>query len=120
MGKRLFLVLLNVVLFLVPAWSEGLTIDLKREENNLNGGGRSVLFIPVASICGGTLSVVLSEITQTCVQITVETSSQATIVNESFELSDNIIMDVSSLSSGNYHLRVYAFGCWWTGTFFVE
>lgn len=119
MNKRLFLMLLSAVLFSVPAWSDCAVIDLQRDDHIISGG-RSIVENLTADIDDGLLTIYCSEDTKLRVVISPAVSPQTPVIDESFDASESVTEDLSSFVSGNYVLRVYAYGYWWIGYFEID
>lgn len=119
MNKRLFLMLLSAVLFSVPAWSDCAVIDLQRDDHIISGS-RSIVENLTADIDDDLLTIYCSEDTKLRVIISSAVSPQTQIVDDVFDASGSVTEDLSSLSSGSYILRVYAYGYWWIGHFEID
>lgn len=119
MNKRLFLTLLCAVLFSLPGWSDGAVIDLQRDDH-ITSGSRSMEENLSAEIDNGLLSIYCSEATKLRVIISSTASPLTPIIDDSFDTSDSVTEDLSSLTSGRYTLHIYAYNCWWVGYFEID
>ena len=85
-----------------------------------NGGGRSVVLAPSASLYASALSIAYPLDAVSVVQI-VDEATDAVVYSESFAATRLVVIDLEEegLTAGNYRLRIFVFGEWWRGEFAI-
>lgn len=91
---------------------------------NLGGGGdggRSVVLAPTASLGASSLSIAYPLDAVSVVQI-VDEAADAIVYSGSFGATRLVVIDLEEegLTAGNYRLRIFVFGEWWSGEFEIE
>ncbi|MBR3022519.1 MAG: DUF3244 domain-containing protein [Bacteroidaceae bacterium] len=96
-------------------------IILEPVDSLSQGGPRSFVEIPTASLDGSVLTIDLPEATASQVIVS-DQNTNAVVYSDSFSSTLQIIIDLENenIGEGNYLLRIYAFGKWWWGEFVIE
>ena len=119
MKKRLPL-LLTFILCWATVFADN--IDLRKEEDpneHKNQHERTVTSEVTASIDGSTITLDLTVITGVEYRVT-DVSTSTEICYGRFPAGATTEFDLpANTPSGTYSLEVYAYGCWWTGTFVI-
>jgi Protein of unknown function (DUF3244). len=120
-------VLFICCVFLVSVWGNAFaqtgngTILLEPVDSLSQGGPRSFVEIPTASLDGSVLTIDFSEATASQVVVS-DQNTNAVVYSDSFSSTLQLIIDMEdeNIGEGNYVLRIYAFGKWWWGEFVIE
>lgn len=115
-AKRTLLAIAS--LFLPLSMLAGNDIPLMTEPiNDHDGDARTICPTVTASIDGSTITLDLTVITGVEYRVT-DVSTSTEICYGRFPVGATTEFDLPvNIPSGTYRLEVYAYGCWWTGTF---
>ena len=102
----------------MSSYADNIPLVKKGEPNDYDDRGRSSIAGLNASFEDECISVCYYQNTNHKVQVV--TLDGDIIIDELVSYGQTSFIDVSELSPGEYILNVYAFGCWWTGTFYIE
>lgn len=96
-------------------------IILEPVDSLSQGGPRSFVEIPTASLDGSVLTIDFPEATASQIIIS-DQNTNAVVYSDSFSSTLQLIIDLEdeNIGEGNYVLRIYAFGKWWWGEFVIE
>lgn len=96
-------------------------IILEPVDSLSQGGPRSFVEIPTASLDGSVLTIDFPEATASQVIVS-DQNTNAVVYSDSFSSTLQLIIDLENenIGEGNYLLRIYAFGKWWWGEFVIE
>jgi len=116
--KHILLLLLSAIISLPLAAEE--EIRLREKIGNETGARTGFNGTIYASIDESVLTV--SFCNQITSRITVYSSddSETMLYSNYYRSADSVQADLSSLSTGSYVVEIYAYGKWWTGTFYIE
>ena len=104
----------------IPVIQDGPT-DPGGEASGGNGIGRTTLLAPSALIDNVTLSIAYPLYAVSAVQI-VDEATNVVVYSGSFAATRSVVIDFEEegLAAGNYRLRIFVFGEWWSGEFEIE
>ena len=121
-NMKKFLSVLVLCLCTVSTFAEEIDVPINRESGpQPQGGPRSVVLTPSASICDAALSITYPLDAVSVVQI-VDKATDAVVYSDSFAATRLVVIDLEEdgLAAGNYRLRIFVFGEWWSGEFEIE
>ena len=117
MNKRLLLLMMAALLSISVSRGNGKIPMMPRDEEEANEHPRSIIPEVTASIDGVTITLNLN-LPSDCEYSVYACSSDTVICSGRFATGSATAFDLPvSILSGTYQLCVYAYGCWWTGTF---
>lgn len=119
--KNIKLLLLSAV-FSLPLFA-GTPISLNKKPGQ-NTGSRTVLVSTLTANYDEDNDILCFEFSDATdyniVISSIPTITEAPLIRQSNIPVYSTQVDISSLPSGRYRVDIYAFGCWWTGTFYIE
>ena len=122
--KKVLFLLFATLLSIVPILAEEEIPIGKDGQTSPSGGGdggRTAVLAPTASLGASALSIAYPLDAVSVVQI-VDEATDAVVYSGSFGATRLVVIDLEEegLTAGNYRLRIFVFGEWWSGEFEIE
>lgn len=120
MKFKTFAIMLLMGLISVPLSATEHEIELKQTPGH-SSGGRSVVIDEITALLdNNSLSFSVTSASNLSVYVYSQSNPWIPVLEQTVMTAEPYTIDISNLIPGNYVLNVYAFGCWWTGTFYIE
>lgn len=116
--KRTVIIWALLIGLVCNAFSQA-NVELKISYPDEPSPGRSSVVVPFANIYHQVLQVDFPLSTSSEIIIINEQSDEI-VYYEQYDISRQVLVDLTTLADGIYTLRVYAFGKWWWGEFELE
>ncbi len=117
MNKKNILLLLIAAIVTLPVFGSQHEIQVKKKGTQT--GSRSEVVVN-ASIENQVLTVSFSDVTASDILVYEESDPDTLLFSQTFTPAYSVEANLTTLPTGDYVVEIYAFGEWWTGSFYIE
>lgn len=119
MNKKVLFSFLAAILLAAPIFAKDSEIILRIKPGEPSTGSRSENVV-TASINEQVLTVSFTDSTASSIVVYEESDPNTVLFSQDYAPAYSAQADLTSLTTGDYVVEIYAFGTWWIGSFCIE
>lgn len=117
MRKKNIILLILAAVFTLHLFANT-PVSLKKQSGHQTGSRTEE--VVTASINQQVLTVSFSDVTASDILVYEESDPDTLLFSQTFTPAYSVEANLTTLPTGDYVVEIYAFGEWWTGSFYIE